>query len=132
MRNKRELTSPVINTVIYLNKRMIYYGHRLPHGRKRKTVTGDTIANVDIKRCYLYPLLEKTNTLFTYVFRTLRGKDYNKRSIELIEEIQATCYLIMELDGWNNAVCAELDQICDDIISQLNKIKFSTDVIQSH
>lgn len=77
---------------------------------------------VDIRRCYFYPMLEKAGVLFTYAMRQLKGKDYLKRSIELIEEIQAQCYLIMELRGWSEKVCAELDMICDDIANQLYAI----------
>jgi len=70
----------------------------------------------------MYPLLEKASTLFVYAMRQLKGKDYLKRSMELIEEIQAQCYLIMELRGWNERTCAELDRMCDEIAEQLNAI----------
>ncbi len=120
--NKSALKTPIINRVVYLNKQLAYYGRLLPHGRNRKNAAGEEQMTVDIRRCYFYPLLEKAGVLFTYAMRQLKGKDYLKRSIELIEEIQAQCYLIMELRGWSEKVCAELDMICDDIANQLHAI----------
>lgn len=124
--NKSALKTPIINKVVYLNKQLAYYGRLLPHGRNRKNAAGEEQMTVDIRRCYFYPLLEKAGTLFTYAMRQLKGKDYLKRSIELIEEIQAQCYLIMELRGWSEKVCAELDLLCDDIAKQLYAIAEAT------
>lgn len=120
--NKSALTKPVIGKVIHLNKRLAYFGRLLPNGKKRKDTTKEQYMTVDIRRYYFMPLLEKAGLLFLYAMRQVKGKDYLKRSIELIEEIQAQCFLIMELHGWNNQVCAELDMICDDIADQLQAI----------
>lgn len=120
--NKSALSKPVIGKVIHLNKRLAYFGRLLPNGKKRKDTTNEQYMTLDIRRYYFYPLLEKAELLFTYAMRQVKGKDYLKRSIELIEEIQAQCVLIMEMQGWNNKVCAELDLICDDIADQLQAI----------
>jgi len=120
--NRSALQTPIINKVVYLNKQLAYYGRLLPHGRKRKNAAGEEQMAVDIRRCYFYPILEKAGVLFVYAMRQLKGKDYLKRSFELIEEIQAQCYLIMELRGWSERVCAELDLLCDDIAKQLYAI----------
>lgn len=124
--NKSALKTPIINKVVYLNKQLAYYGRLLPHGRNRKNAAGEEQMTVDIRRCYFYTLLEKAGTLFTYAMRQLKGKDYLKRSIEMIEEIQAQCYLIMEMRGWSEKVCAELDLLCDDIAKQLYAIAEAT------
>jgi len=120
--NKSALKTPIINKVVYLNKQLAYYGRLLPNGKKRKDASGEQRMTIDIRRAYFMPLLEKAGTLFVYAMRQLKGKDYLKRSIELIEEIQAQCYLIMELRGWSEKVSAELDMICDDIANQLHAI----------
>ena len=120
--NKSALRTPIMNKVVHLNKQLAYYGRLLPHGKNRTNSAGEEQMTVDIRRCYFYPLLEKAGTLFVYAMRQLKGKDYLKRSIELIEEIQAQCYLIMELRGWSEKVCAELDMLCDEIAKQLYAI----------
>jgi len=120
--NKSALRQPIIGKVVYLNKQLAFYGRFLPHGKRHSGSKGSEEMTVDIRRCYLYPLLEKAGTLFVYAMRQLKGKDYLKRSSELIEEIQAQCYLIMELRGWNEKTCAELDRLCDEIATQLNAI----------
>ena len=124
-RNKQILQTPVINKIVYLNKMLIHNGHKLPHGRKHKNKDGEIVATIDVRRCYLYPLLEKAGTLFNCAFRQLRGKDYLKRSIEIIEEIQAQSYFITELKGWSNEVAAQIDVLCDEIIEQLYSIEES-------
>lgn len=120
--NKSALKKPIINSVVYLNKQLCFYGRQLPQGKKRKGANGTENMAVDIRKCYFYPILEKAGVLFVYAMRQLKGKDYLKRSMELVEEIQAQCYLIMEMRGWNTRVCAELDIICDDIAEQLQAI----------
>lgn len=130
--NKSALKTPIINRVVFLNKQLAYYGRLLPNGKKRKDASGDQRMTIDIRRAYFMPLLEKAGTLFVYAMRQLKGKDYLKRSIELIEEIQAQCYLIMELRGWSEKVCAELDMICDDITNQLHAIAAAQPKSQSH
>ena len=129
--NKSALRQPIISKVVLLNKQLAHYGRLLPHGKKRSISTIQEELTVDIRRCYLYPLLEKAGTLFVYAMRQLKGKDYLKRSTELIEEIQAQCYLIMELRGWNERTCAELDRICDEIAQQLYTIS-AAQKSQSH
>ena len=120
--NKSALRQPIICKVVLLNKQLVRYGRLLPHGRKHSGSCSPEELTVDIRRCYLYPLLEKAGTLFEYAMRQLKGKDYLKRSLELVEEIQARCYLIMELRGWNERTCAELDRMCDEIAEQLHAI----------
>ena len=129
--NKSALKTPIINEVVYLNRQLAYYGRVLPHGRRKKSADDNEQLTVDIRKCYLYPLLEKAGILFTYAMRQLRGRDYLKRSIELIEEIQAQCYLIYVLRGWSNKVCAELDMICDNIANQLTALSVAAKS-QSH
>ena len=123
--NKSAFHTPIIGRVVYLNKQLAHYGRHLPSGKKRKTSSGEVRMTVDIRRYYFTPLLEKGNTLFVYAMRQLKGKDYLKRSVELIEEIQAQCFLIMEMRGWNGEVCADLDMICDDIANQLYSLSKS-------
>ena len=120
--NKSAARTPIIRRVVFLNKQLATYGRRLPHGRRKNDAVIREEQTVDLRRCYLYPLLEKAGVLFVYALRQLKGKDYLKRSMELVEEIQAQCYLIMELRGWNERVCAELDSICDDIAEQLHAV----------
>lgn len=125
--NKSAFRTPLIGRVVYLNKQLAHYGRLLPSGKKRKTASGEVRMTVDIRRYYFTPLLEKGNTLFVYAMRQLKGKDYLKRSVELIEEIQAQCFLMMELHGWNGEVCADLDMICDDIANQLYSLSKGQD-----
>ncbi len=120
--NKSALATPIINRVVLLNKQLVFYGTKVPHGKKRTGKDGQVHTSVDIKRGYLYPLLEKGNTLFVYALRQLKGKDYLKRSQELIDEIQAQCYLILQMRGWSEKACAELDLLCDEIAQQLHAI----------
>jgi hypothetical protein len=119
--SKSILSSPLINKVVYLNKILVEYGHKLPSGRIHKTKEGNIVATVDVKRCYLYPLLDKLENLFVQAFRQLKGKDYTKRMIENVEEIQAQAYLITELKGWSPDKCATIDMLCDDILDDLYK-----------
>ena len=97
----------------------------MPHGKKRKNSDGTFHMSVDVRRGYLYPLLEKGNLLFVYALRQLRGKDYVRRALELIEEIQAQCYLILQMKGWSERNCAELDLLCDNIAEQLYALSHS-------
>lgn len=94
--NKSAFRTPLIGRVVYLNKQLAHYGRLLPSGKKRKTASGEVRMTVDIRRYYFTPLLEKGNTLFVYAMRQLKGKDYLKRSVELIEEIQAQCFRSLE------------------------------------
>lgn len=98
--NKSALATPIMNKVVLLNKQLAFYGAQLPHGKKRTSKDGSIHMSVDVRRGYLYPLLEKGNLLFVYAMRQLKGKDYLKRSQELIDEIQAQCYLILQLRRW--------------------------------
>lgn len=120
--NKSAIATPIMNKVVLLNKQLAFYGAQLPHGKKRTSKDGSIHMSVDVRRGYLYPLLEKGNLLFVYAMRQLKGKDYLKRSQELIDEIQAQCYLILQLRGWNERACAELDLLCDEIAQQLHAI----------
>ena len=120
--NKSALATPIMNKVVLLNKQLAFYGSQLPHGKKRKDKNGMYRMSVDVRRGYLYPLLEKANTLFVYAMRQLKGKDYVKRAQEIIDEIQAQCYLILQMRGWNERTCAELDLLCDEISKQLHAI----------
>lgn len=130
--NESALRTPIINKVVYLNKQLAYYGRLLPNGKKRKDASGDQRMTIDIRRAYFMPLLEKAGTLFVYAMRQLKGRDYIKRSLELVEEIQAQCFLIMELHGWRNKVCADLDLICDGIADQLRAIAATQSNSQGH
>lgn len=120
--NKSALATPIMNKVVLLNQQLAHFGSQLPQGKRRKAADGSTRMSVDIRRCYFYPLLEKANILFVYAMRQLKGKDYIRRSHDLIDEIQAQCYLILQMRGWSEKTCAQLDMLCDEISEQLHAI----------
>lgn len=116
--NRSAIRTPIIGRVIQLNRVLAEKGKMLPHHKRGE---GNAFT-VDIRRCYLYPMLEKASLLFVYALRQLRGKDYLKRATEIVDEIQAQAYLIFELKGWCAKTCAEIDLLCDDIAEQLAAI----------
>lgn len=75
-----------------------------------------------IQHIYCDALLKNGSLLYTYAMRQLKGKDYKKRSIEIIEEIQSMDYLIHSLHGWDAKVTTAIDVLCDDIVAQICRI----------
>jgi len=69
----------------------------------------------DIQHSILNSTIETAHRLYIQAFRQARGKDYLKRAIETLEEIQADIYLVMLMHGWSKEFCAKLDVMCDDI-----------------
>ena len=116
--NKSAIRTPIINKVITLNKALVEAGRKLPKGKKGANV----VMHVDIRHNYFAPVLKSGALLFMYAMRQLKGKDYVKRALEVVEEIQANCYLIHLLGGWNERKCAEFDLLCDEIASHLHAI----------
>lgn len=116
--NAKAIRTPIISKVILLNKTLVDAGRKLPKGKKG----ADIVMPVDIRHNYFAPILKNGALLFKYAMRQLKGKDYLKRALEVIEEIQADCYLIYLLGGWTERKCAEIDTICDEISSQLHAI----------
>lgn len=78
--------------------------------------------SVDIRHNYFDAILKNGAILFRYAMRQLKGKDYLKRALDVIEEIQADSYLVLLLGGWNERKCAEIDRMCDEIAEQLHAI----------
>lgn len=83
---------------------------------------GEVTMSSDIRHNYFDHVLRTGALLFLYAMRKLKGKEYVKRALEAVEEIQAYCYLILMLGGWNENLCAELDRMCDEIADQLHAI----------
>ena len=69
----------------------------------------------DIQHSILDSTIKTAHVLYIQAFRQARGKDYLKRAIETLEEIQADIYLVMLMHGWSKDFCAKLDVMCDDI-----------------
>ena len=69
----------------------------------------------DIQHSILDSTIKTAHVLYIQAFRQARGKDYLKRAIETLEEIQADIYLVMLMRGWSKEFCAKLDVMCDDI-----------------
>lgn len=83
-RNKLILSSPIIGKVIELNQYMIEHGKR---------------AYKIIQHNYIDDMLKDGRILFKYARRQLLGKDYEKRTVELCEELEASAYLVYALGG---------------------------------
>lgn len=136
------IRTPIISKVILLINELVKAGRKLPKGKKRKPKNiskqdqqpiddhQDEMA-VDIRHAFFDPILSQSRTLFVYAMRQLKGKDYLSRSVELVEEIQAGCYLIHVVGGWNEVTCAKLDMICDNIAEQLAAIAHTQKVQKS-
>ena len=88
--NAKAIRTPIISKVILLNKTLVDAGRKLPKGKKG----ADIVMPVDIRHNYFAPILKNGALLFKYAMRQLKGKDYLKRALEVIEDIQADCYLI--------------------------------------
>ena len=119
--NAKAIRTPIISKVIYLNKTLVDAGRKLPKGKKGANI----VMPVDIRHTYFAPTLKTGGLLFKYALRQLKGRDYLKRALEVIEEIHADCYLIYLLGGWSERKCAEIDLQCDEIAHQLNAIASS-------
>jgi len=109
--NKSALRTPIIGKVIELNK---YILSKKPLLRK------------DVQRTYGTSLLSQCDILFTQALREVRGKDYYKRAVECIFDIQAKTYLVHTLNaGWNMKIVSVIDMMCDEIHEHLYKIDAS-------
>lgn len=106
--NTQALRTPIIQQIVLLNELLYVSGKKVPQPLKRAVLEG----------------IEKNAAiLFRQAMRQLKGKDYLKRAIETLEEIQSDVFLIHSLHGWNNNItCAKIDLLCDDILKQLYAI----------
>ena len=97
----------------------------MPNGRKRSKAreAKELPMPNDIRHQYFDDVLKKGNILFIQAFRQLKGRDYAKRALETIEEIQASCYLVQSLGGMSDITCAEIDVLCQEITSQIYAIQ---------
>ena len=105
-RTQNRLFTPIIGRVACLNEYVLS-----KRGKAKKVLQYNYIDDV-VKQCYL---------LFKYAMRQLSGKDYVKRSIELCEEIQCSCYLVARLGGFTKEECARIDILVDEILDEINK-----------
>lgn len=123
--NDQALRTPIINRVITLNRKLLYVGRRMPNGRKHSKAREmkELPMPVDIRHQYFDDVLKKGHILFIQAFRQLKGRDYIKRALETIEEIQASCYLVQSLGGMSDITCAEIDLLCQEIASQICAIQ---------
>ncbi len=107
--NKNALQTPIMGRVIELNKYVL---------DKR------TLLNKTVRNTYYPPLLAQCEVLFTQALRQLRGKDYLKRAEECLFDIQSKAYLLYTLNaGWNLKIASIIDNMCDDICSQLVRLR---------
>ena len=103
--NLTAICTPIIGTVVQLNKTMISAGCR---------------AYKIIQHNYIDDMLKKGNLLFMYAFRQVRGLDYYKRACELCYEIQSQAYFVHELGGFHTKDASIIDRLCDEILEQLS------------
>lgn len=106
-RNFKALERPIIGRVLELNGFVLKNRH---------------LPEKIIQREYVDEMVKDGKLLFLFAMRQLKGKDYKKRALELIEEIQALNYLVYSLRGWNKSVTTNIDVMCDDIAQQICKI----------
>ena len=106
-RSFHALETPIAGRVIQLNKILL---------------NATTLPVKRIQHTYCDTLLKNGSLLFTYAMRQLKGKDYKKRALEVIEEIQAMSYLIYSMQGWSSKVMTSIDVLCDDIASQICRL----------
>ncbi len=78
-------------------------------------LNGKKKAPRDIQHSVLDTTLKTAHVLYIQSFRQARGKDYLKRALESLEEIQADVYLVLIMHGWSKEFCAQLDVLCDEI-----------------
>lgn len=69
----------------------------------------------DIQHSILDATLKSAHLLYIQAFRQARGKDYLKRAIETLEEVQADIYLATMMHGWTKETCVKIDVLCDEI-----------------
>ena len=105
--NLKSINTPVIGKVIVMAQYIRQKRALLPK---------------DMRHIEMASILKSVQTLYLYALREVRGKDYLKRSIELVQEIQAQAYYIHALGGWNMNVTAQIDVVCDEIAEHLYKI----------
>lgn len=105
--NKTTLQTPLIGKVVILNRYIL----------DKKPLPSKTI-----QRVYVEPMLSLCRVLYLQAMRELRGKDYLKRAIETVSDIQSSAFLVYSLKGWSEKVAAVIDSYCDDIADQLYAI----------
>ena len=69
----------------------------------------------DVQHSILDATIKSAHLLYIQAFRQARGKDYLKRAIETLEEIQADIYLVTMMHGWTKDICVRIDVLCDEI-----------------
>lgn len=106
-RVRSALATPIIGRVIELNKFIITKSGQL---------------HKKLQHNYADGMLKDGALLFRYAMRQLQGRDYKKRTLELLDEIQSTAYLIMSLGGWNEQTAAYIDKMCDDIADNIARL----------
>lgn len=104
--NKQALITPIMGKVVELNK-YIYNVRSIPPK--------------PLQHIYVDTIMQRCSTLYIQAMRELRGKDYLRRAIEAIEEIQSLSYLVYSMKGWNNKVVSNIDAMCDEIAEHLYK-----------
>ena len=116
--NSQALNTPIIQQVITLNEFLVEAGRKVP---------------APLKHAILDGMQKNAAVLFRQAMRQLKGKDYAKRALETVEEIQSDAFLIHALHGWNNKItCAKIDLMCDDIAKQLYALSSKAQGSQNH
>lgn len=103
-RNFHALETPLMGRTIALNKRLLEVS---------------VLPSKKVQHEYVKPMLVDGSLLFRYAMRQLKGKDYKKRALELIEELQSGAYLVHCLGGWSKKVALSIDILCDEISEQI-------------
>lgn len=111
------LTSPIIGRCVLLVRNIVQYTAKSPNS---------------IKHPYVDTLKADAGRLFKQAMFQLKGKDYYKRATELLEDIQAQIYLIHAVGGLSKRSTMLLDVLCDEIMEQLNSIRFGQNVKIKH
>ena len=88
--NSKAIRTPIISKVILLNKTLAEAGRKLPKGKQRVR-NGMVTMSTDIRHNYFDQVLKNGAVLFRYAMRQLKGKDYAKRALEVVEDIQSDC-----------------------------------------
>ena len=107
-RVRSALATPIIGMVKELNKYLIEKSGQL---------------HKKLQHNYADGMLKDGALLFKYAMRQLQGKDYKKRTMELLEEIQSNAYFLLAIGGWNEKTAAYIDKICDDIAENMSRMR---------
>lgn len=107
--NKKNLVSPIVGRCSVLCSEIIRCTAHTPN---------------TVKHPFVDELKKDSAILFKYALRQLRGQDYYKRTVDLVEEINAQLYLLRNLNGIKDKDVVILDCLCEEILQQLNSIRF--------